>query len=309
MKKLLILYSIVLLSAFYLPQSTSAQEKRVAPMMRVSPVILNISLRPGKTYVFPITVDNLLDAPPPLQASLETFNTDDEDGGYSFAAPDTSLSKLVKWSSIDESDFIINPHDRHVMNLTVTIPDRVPIGGYYAMLFFTPHEFSKSKGQNQVGAKVGVLMLASVGIQDPFSARASILDFKPTSWVFNSAPLTFDFRLKNDSLTHFSAKPRLTITSLGGKSETYEVEEKFVFPGKVRHWNISLNEPLTIVPIRKADLVVSTGNGAVVRKSVYIIYWPLAQIIGFSLVFVSVILGIKRRKRIVKAIRILIKGM
>ena len=309
MKKLLILSSIVLLFAFYLPRPTSAQEKPVAPMMRVSPVILNISLRPGKTYVFPITVDNLLDAPLPLQASVETFNTDDEDGGYSFAASDTSLSKLVKWSSIDESDFIINPHDRRVVHLTVTIPNRVPVGGYYAMLFFTPHNFPTSKGQNQIGAKVGVLMLASVGIQDPFSARASILDFKPTSWIFNSAPFTFDFRVKNDSLTHFSAKPRLTMTSLGGKSETYEIEEKFVFPGKVRHWNISLNEPLAIVPIRKVDLTVSTGNGAVVRKSVYILYWPFAQIIGFSLVFVGIILGIKRRQRIVKAMYILIKGM
>ncbi len=306
MKKILVLlFSIGLI--VLTSKASCAQEKiKTTQLVRISPVILNISLSPGKVYVYDIKVENLLDIPLPIDAGMESFDTDEE-GNYTFLENGSiNTSRLISWSSLDQDKFIIKPKSAETVRLTVTIPKKVPIGGYYSVLFFTPRLPVQGQYQSLVSSKVGALMLASIGVQDPFIAKARITQFSPTQIIFDDNPLYFNFRVMNESLTHFTAKPFIEIKTLGKDPYVFEPGEKIILPGKARTWKTAFQYPSSLIPIHTATLSVSTGNGNSVKKNIFFIYFPIKKAIILVGSIMVVLLVLVRRKQIIAALRILI---
>lgn len=303
--------ALLLLMPFAIVAVTPAfsETPRVTQLIRISPVILNISLSPGKTYTYDITVENLLNVPLPVDAAFDSFDTNEE-GEFLVTDEQNTIktSPLLAWSKVDKAQVIIEPKTKHTVHLTVSIPEKVPVGGYYGMLFFTPR-FPVYEGyRSLVSTKVGVLMLASVGVDDPFIAKARITDFKSSHWLFDKNPLSFDFRVQNDSLTHFSAKPVVKISSWGTKPTEYEIEEKIILPGKARRWHTELTHTDGFFPLQAVRLRVSTGNGNFVTRELYLIRFPWKATLTVLLFMLTVSVVIVRRKNIVRSIQILIFG-
>jgi hypothetical protein len=81
-----------------------------------------------------------------------------------------------------------------------------------------------------------------------------------------------------------------------------------VFPGKTRTWESQINMADLFHGIYFAKVDVSSGNGIITTKKAYFIGFPVSRIILISvLIAISVIL-FKRRKKIKKALSILITG-
>lgn len=304
MKKLLVI--IILVLALSLVPSIEAQDigKQI---MSVSPVILNISLSPNKEYTYQITVKNFLNEPLPLKAKIDNLNIDEEDTNSPLITVD-SKSPLIEWTSIDPGEMIIPPKEERTISVTITIPQKVPVGGYYGVLFLEPVVPVKITNTSLVSTRVGVVMLANVGVSSPNSNPGEIVDFSFDKFIYENNTAEVLLRFKNTSLHHFSAKPQIEIKPWFGNSSFIPLEEKYVFPGKVRRWSSPLDLQKFSIGLYKTKVLVSIGSGKVLEKEQTLVIFPVKLALAILFVLVILLFAIFKKDRIKKAFAILVQG-
>lgn len=294
----------LLLFLFHLPNVVLAKTPEAT--IRVSPIIITLPLSPGKTMQQEVTVENLTSNPLPLQANLNDFITTGEEGGYRFE--ETKTNPLLTWTMINEKNFILAPKEKKHINLTITTPRTVPLGGYYGMLFLQPIT-PDNKAVLQVQSKVGVLILANIGVPDPKAKQATIETYSTELFPTNDA-LPMLLRVKNISLHFFTAKPILTISPLLPFSKHEEsplyLEDKIIFQQKIRRWEQEIALPKLQPNIYKARMSVSTGNGRYVTAESYFIIFPFAQIIIGTAIAIVMLFLLLKRKRLKKTFQALL---
>jgi len=302
--KFQILISLLLLSLFSpLPVHAAGQS------LRVSPVIINVGLSPDKTYTHDVTIENLTDVPMPLKASFNDFITTGEEGGYVFQ--DTKTNPLLSWSKLSETEFILGPKEKKKLQLTIHTPQEIPLGGYYGVLFFEPVVQHSNTAVTTINSKVGILLLANVGVPDPKAKKAEIETFS-TGMVSADGSLPFTLRVKNIALNFFTAKPIMSITPLinltGEDTEKRIVlEDKLIFPGLIRRWEQDRVVEHLSPNIYTVTMAVSAGDGQFVTAKTHVLVFPFVKAILLALVIVVIVFLIAKRKRLKKALVALVK--
>lgn len=302
MVKLLISISILILVIFLFPMPTSAQEKLdPKQMIRVSPVILKVKLEPGTTQNYQVKVENLLNTPMPLKASVEGFDASDEEYGVT-VSDQLQASPLTSWISLDEKDAILPAQTARDFNIKIAVPSSVPIGGYYAMIFFTP-VFPNVP----VSSKIGVLALANIGVQE--KNKAEIVTFSFDKALYEKGAIKTTIRVKNTGLNFFTAKPTLTIKPLFGEEKTFELEEKTILPGKVRRWQRSFDLENLYGGIYTAKLSVSLEQGNYIYSTTHFVGFPAKKLVLVLVILSLSVYSLIYRKRVRKALQLLMKGV
>lgn len=298
MKKYIVIIFTLILLIF--PVSVHSESE-----IGVSPVILNIELSPGKKYSYEITITNSSRSPLPTTLTFDNFETDET--GIDFSTIDSqNENSILPWVTLSEKDFIIPAQSKKTVTLIISLPDTIPVGGYYGVLFVEPVVSAQTK-TSVVSAKVGVLMLANIGV----STKKNTVEF--VSSVFDKAlyvegPVKNTLRIKNTTLNHFSVKPVLTIEPFLGKSFSVPLEEKIIFPGKVRKWESQFELSDYYHGYYKTTLKVSTGNGNQQVLTGYILAFPVIPALSILITLSVIILVAAYRKRVIKAVRILLSG-
>jgi hypothetical protein len=293
--------TFIMIITVILSTQTAFAQSTPLQLIKISPVILKLNLDPGKTTDYPVTVENLTNLPLPVQINVEGFNPDDEDFGYTPSGPSTQ-SPLTQWIKIDQSDLLLSPKTAQQMTIHITTPSQVPFGGYFAMIYFQPLLASTDI---PINAKVGLLALANIGVQDENAQKARIETFDFQKSVFEDNPIQATLRVKNISLNFFTAKPKLTIKPLFGPETEYPLEEKTILPDKIRRWQLNLNLNKPLVGIYFAKMSVSTGGGDEVILNKQFYAFPLTLALK---VITAVLLILIFRKRVKKALKLFIKG-
>lgn len=296
-------FSFLILVTFLISHLSSLISPAVAQeqTLRVSPAIINVTLSPGKTHTHKVTIENRSSMPMPLRATLSDFMTGGEEGGYIFE--ETKDNPLLSWIQLNETEFILNPQEKKTIEMTITTPKSIPVGGYYGVLFFEPVVHGEQVNVTKVNAKVGVLMLANIGVPDANAQKGEILDFS-TDFLQEDGTVPFLLRVKNISLNFFSAKPNLIITPLlpiSSAQKQYELEEKTIFPSNIRRWTENSRVQNLQPNIYRATIAVSTGNGHVLTNEKYFMVMPLMHIAVTAVVLLLIIFLISKRKRLRKA--------
>ena len=310
-KYLLGIFLFVILTTYFLILTTSPAHAESPHILRVFPIIIHVPLSPDKTYKHEVTVENLTNNALPIRASLSDFLTTGEEGGYIFE--ETHNNPLLSWIRLSDTDLILNPHQKKKVSLTIKTPKSIPLGGYYGMLFFEMVPQDTSLPSTRIIPKVGVLMLANVGVPDPKAKKAEIVTY--STGLFhqdNAIPLLL--RVKNVSLHYFTAKPILTIYPLLPQlsqnpknpqlAQPQYLEEKIVFQGKIRRWEQQLTLADAQPNIYKATMKVSTGGGEYVEESRYFIILPLIPLFLLLLLILLIVF----HKRILNAIKAFYQG-
>jgi hypothetical protein len=294
MKKKLINITFIIVITFI-----TVIRAQAASSVTVFPSIISLVLSPGKTSSSILTVKNNGDIPLPVRLRFEPLLLTDDS---------STLRSIGSWISLSKSSLLIPAQSEEKMEIKISIPKTIDLGGYYGMLYVEPLTSVQNKSGSLVMTKMGVLLLGSVGVQQiPLN---SIEVQKPTlnSFISDSKTRILSYQVKNNALNHISAKPYVIIHPLGGKTETVELEERLIFPGKKRLWE----SPITVKDGSRlyysADLFVSIGNGLSQKKSFSFIIFPIQQSIILVLCIAISISIEKRRKQIKEAIKILVKG-
>lgn len=302
MKKILFLLTLLPL---LFPSLVHAQTEVDDPskLLRLSPVIFNPTLLPGTREQYTLTVENLSSSAYPATLTFEGFDTTSELGGYTF---NNAPSLLSRWIEMPEKEILLPAHSKKVVKFYLNISKTVPLGGYYGVIFVNPI-ITQNPDNISLAPKIGALLLTNVGVPENQKDKIALLDFAPNHMINEKGTSNYTLRVQNTSLFHFSAKPILTLYPLLGKEQKIFVEEKFIFPGKIRRWEETLN--LSDTPnIYKAVMRISVGEGNQIEKESYIIVFPfkalgLTLLLGFIVLFV-----IFKRTQVNKALRILLTG-
>lgn len=291
-----IIFLLLTVFMIYVRHPAFAQDKEFSSkMIRVSPVILSLTLSPGRTYHYEIKVENLLSSPLPVRLNLENFDTADEEGGYSFHPKTTS--PFLSWITLGREDLIIPAKESRTIPLTITIPSQIPLGGYYGLIFVQPI-FPKNAGVAEIASKVGVLLLGNIGVPDPSVQNGNISYFSTGGMLLEENPLKILFGVKNISLNFFSAKPSAVIHPLIGQTKKYEFEEKIILPDKIRRWEKIIDLKNYWYGIYNVELIVSTGEGRVITKNLYIVFFPFKKSAAILFIGFIIVFSWKRRGRL-----------
>lgn len=271
-------------------------------LIRLSPVVFTPTLDPATRTEYILTVENLTEKAFPATLTFEGFDTVNEIGGYNF---NNAPSLLSRWIEFPQREILLPANSKKAVSFYLNVSSRVPLGGYYGVIFVNP-ALATSSESIVLAPKVGALMLANIGVPENQKNKIEILDFSP-ELLSDDGNTKYILRVQNKSLFHFTAKPILEVYPLLGEKQKVFIEEKFIFPGKIRRWEGTFN--LSKTPnIYKATMKVSIGNGKQIYKNAYVIVFPLKSFLIISVILGSAFLIIYQHKRIYKAIRILITG-
>lgn len=295
------IYILVFLISLQFSAEPAFAQGNTTQIMRISPIVLKVILDPGTKQTYKIKVENLLDTPLPIRVSNEGFDASDEGGGIRNS--NQEISSLANWIRLSTSDVIIPAQNTHEFEAEVLVPEKVPVGGYFAMIFFSPVLPSKT-----VAAKVGVVLLANIGVPFDKKNNGEITQFSFDKKLFEQSPVSTTIRIKNTSLNYFSAKPTLTIKALFGQDRVFELEEKTILPGKVRRWQKSYDLGKLYHGIYRTQLAVSLEKGDFIYSQTYFFGFPLTKAVVVILSAGLIMYGLLFRKRVAKALRLLLKG-
>lgn len=303
MGRVLLLLSLLILLAT--PSPVSAIERQPTSLIQIYPSIISLSLRPGATQKYEVNVRNASDVPMPIHLSVESFQLQDEDS--SGVPPPT----LGSWTTITPEDMILASGEAKKVIVEVQLPSKIPLGGYYANMVVEPKiAAAQSSGSNaQVETRLIVLLLGSIGVPT-ISSDNGVVHNDRSGDIFLSPKIPIAFTVKNTSLYHFSAKPFIKIKPLFGPTEETELEEKITLPGRKRSWDTLLKVRRPYHLIYKEVIAVSIGGGEKIIDTTYILIIPKQIQLGLTALGCGllVLLMIRRRVRIKRALRILFSG-
>jgi len=298
---------IGLLVYWFIVPPTSAQ---TIPQqaISISPIIDDITLTPGTETTHTITIVNNSDNPigmtvePGDLSALQSPDT-------IYSTPQSHSSPLPSWITIAPATLLLPAHTQREILVHIQTPSRATLGGYYATLLYTPFISQQHiPTQPIVLAHLVGLIFATVGVPDSSHLKNNthILSFAPAHWIFETQKASVTFAVANDYVTHFSAKPFLTVTPLFGKPTTTLLEEKHVLPSTARVWNSTLR-PTPYAPLYFAHLAVSLGNGEQISADTWFVVIPYHILVSIFIALCAVGMTLFR-KRIRRAIGILLKG-
>jgi hypothetical protein len=275
-----------------------------AQSIRVSPVIIPFHLQPGKTNTFDIKIENLTSSPIPIQASVTSFDSSDEENGITISDKPTGPS-LPEWMHIPTPDFILDAHASSTVSINVTVPDRVPLGGYAAMVFFTPQLIRASEDVPAVVSKIGVLFLANIGVTEkPTNKSIQLVTIDYGNWWHGSYVIPFTLRVKNVALSYVAAKPLVRIKPLFGGIDELTLPEKVILPGKTRRWNEHLRITTPNHFIYNVHVRVSVGGGQMAEHDQYLVVLPPKRYLAAGALAVFSLAFFAYRKRVYTAFRV-----
>lgn len=154
----------------------------------------------------------------------------------------TSRSLLYKWIKIDQPQVNIKANSSTVVDYTIEVPNDIPDGGQYGLIFAETINDSKP---NQTGvianSRLGMLIYATTDGQNRLEGNFGKVNIAPIQLGPKS---TFSFNAKNSGNTHFNINATLTISDLFDNKKYQEtkqnltvlpeLDKKFVF-----EWNQS----------------------------------------------------------------------
>jgi len=302
--KYILLYTI--LAIIFCPKSAFAQVTDFRKMLRITPVILNINLKPGQEQTYDLKLENILSLPLGISTNIETLDATDELSGMIFGNPHAN-SPFVSWMSLSDKQFIIKEKDSKTITLTVKIPQNAKEGSYTSVIFITPFVSKpQDKSVPTVVSRIGILALANIGTPKTEKPQdmAKILNFDFTPAKNNLTQLVV--RVENTYNFNLSSKATVELDPIFfGQKQIIELDDKRILAGKVRKWQTLLK----LKPgIYSSLLTVSLGQGRLIYATTYFGVPSFGSVFKYLLLLILVVLIILLRKRIKKALFVLYKG-
>jgi len=203
MKRLILLLTI--LFYFFSPVTVQAQDFHLA----LSPSIIQVTIKPGKTITQVFNITNLSSSPITLTAQVLPFTTDNLTGQPQILNTTTTWSSYFSLINTDirlNQPFSIPAQGKQQLVLHISIPNNLPTQDIYATLLLTSPENTSNSVTSITGGIASNLLLTVTSIDNPHSL-SDINQFQPHSSILfkigqtyildNLTPVTFTANLKN----------------------------------------------------------------------------------------------------------------
>lgn len=291
--------------------STAAAADDTSQALEISPPVVNLTGNPGETVKTQISIRDVANTPLVVKGQVNDFVAAGEDGTPKLLLEDGEESpySMKSWFGPLQT---LNLQPKKIENLTVTIniPANAAPGGYYSTIRFTASAPGLEGNGVALSASLGALILMRVN--GDATEKVSVAEFatvdsndKPT-WLFESIPVNFMLRAKNEGNVHEQPVGEAVIKDMFGNTVgqvNINLERKNVLPGSIRKFEAPLDKAVLgdrmMFGRYTADLTVTystSGQKTTATLSFWVIPWKLILIVIVILVggFFLIRFGLRR---------------
>lgn len=326
-KRLLSGLFLVALMAFAPLTTGIAQEQQGGSGLQITPTRTEISMLPGETKDFDITVKNVTQGPVDVKSFFNDFESDGVTGEPQIVIDQNrqvpnSMKDYVKGLE----DFTLAKDQSKDVKLTVDLPSDASPGGYFGVVRFqaVPQGSDAGEGDTQVSLNASVASLLLVEAQGDITEQIQIDSINSCnltddqlkeaatkcenskSLFFGTNPTATSIKVANKGNSFSRPFGRVTIKKGGTEVYSYELNNKeprgVVLPNSTRIFtdkieNVNKIGKYTI----SADISAGQG-GELINKTVsfwYIPIWAVLIAVGviFALIGLAVLVFVKLGKK------------
>lgn len=229
-KKIFFLAVVVLLGSLILPLVSQA--------VTISPPLIEIEASRGQIINQTLKVRNEDAQPMTYYLKAERFIAAGEGGAAKFVSGEDV--DLASWISFPYPSLVVKGGETVEVPFVINVPDYAGPGGHYAAVFLStlPPDTKNAPTQVSIATKIGSLVL--VRIAGDVKENAELTEFATTSKSFNSLPVNFSLKVRNNGNIHIKPMGSITIKNLfGSEAAKIEVNQDAgnVLPDQVRKFD------------------------------------------------------------------------
>jgi hypothetical protein len=285
--------------------STAAQSPSAGQALEIAPPVLQLKADPGQVIQTKIALRDIASTSLLVTNEVNDFTANGEDGTPKVLLDTTEKSpySIIDWIKPIAP---ITLKSKQIENLpvTITVPKNAAPGGYYGVIRFT----ATAPEINESGVALSASLGAMVFIRVNGDAKESmkIEEFylskdDDRGSFFDSIPLMFTERVKNEGTVHEQPIGQIVITDMFGKvavNVNVNLEGRNVLPGTIRRFDQPLDKSAVgdrvLFGLYSAKLTMKYGaSGQTVTQTIkfWIIPWKL--ILGAIILLIVLILAFR----------------
>lgn len=255
--------------------------------LEIAPPVIYLNADPGQTVQAQIFIRDISSGNLIVNGTVNDFVSSGEDGTPKIIldpATDTSAYSIVAWVQALPSLLLI-PREIKSMTATIKVPKDASPGGHYGVIRFTstPPALEGASGVS-LAASIGVLVLLTV--TGDVTEKLAIEQFSverngKKGSFFESGPIVFSERLKNNGNVHLQPTGQVSIVDMFGKklaSVNVNLPPGNILPNSIREFKQPLDKAVIgnkkLFGRYKATLTVTYG-GEKKTLNQTIVFWVI----------------------------------
>ncbi|MDB5165724.1 MAG: exported protein of unknown function [Candidatus Saccharibacteria bacterium] len=285
--------------------SAESFDPNAAEGLQISPALVELNAEQGKTYTLKLKILNVTNSDLIYDSSINDFGAKDETGSPQVLFDsDLPASASVRGWITTLEQFRLRGQETRQLDVQVQIPVNAEPGGHYGVITFsgkTPELVDTGVG---VTARTGLLVLIRVdgAIQEKLSLASFTAERNNKQHgFFESSPMTFVSRLKNEGNVHVKPVGKVEVRDMfGGLVASLPVNEPAanVLPGSIRRFESELHKDWMIGRY-SANLTLgygTTGQAITGQISFWVI--PYKLLLAGSAILVTLFYILRRLIRV-----------
>lgn len=274
--------------------------------LEIAPPVLNLRADPGATVKTTISLRDVSTSPLVVRNQINDFVARGEDGTPKIlldGGTETSPYSLKSWVQ-PLPQFTLKPKEVNKLALTIHVPTTAAPGGYYAVIRFTASPPGLDGSGVSLSASLGTLVLLRVN--GDAKEAMSVAEFSATknghaSGLFESPPITFVTRVKNEGSIHEQPVGQVSVKDMFGNAVAnvnVNLNQNNVLPASIRRFESPLDSSVIgnriLFGRYTADLKMTYGaNGQTLTASTS--FWVIPyRMIAFGLILIVILIIVLR---------------
>ena len=296
MKNKTIIKLFVIVSALFANLFIAKATFAVDAVMKITPVATSVYIDAGKTQNYQFTIENLGEEEFEFKLYTGPYSVTNEDYDADISS-ETSYNQITRWitfqddsgSFVKEPKFKLAAGEKRTIVYRVSVPDDIPEGGQYCVIYAESVGSDKEKGTNTsvgIGSQSRVSLIILGHGDGNTNNAAEITDFSLTGF-FSTSDIEGVAKVKNSGNTDFAAVYSFSVDSIFG-SNLYEDSDNFiVLPETERKYKVGWSET-PLFGIFKVKFSVKAMDVSETKSRVILIM-PAFMIIILLLLLTSII--------------------
>lgn len=248
----------------------------------LSPGKFELSMNPGESRTFEISVANRLDNNRTFRIEIEDFTaSNDLSRGVELLGGATGPYTLKDYVEVGDDTFTIDLGARAIIPVTITLPDDAEPGGRYGSVLISTVQKSGSdastgsaRPSSPIVTRVGTLIFLTVLGDIDYSGSLKQFTLTNDKLWFEEGPIDFSILYENTGTTHVSPYGELKIINLFGETVGFvEIDPWFALPNSLRLKQLSWDREV-LFGRYTANLRLNRGYDDIIDEST-LTFWVL----------------------------------
>jgi hypothetical protein len=294
-------------SAATAPRSLPGTQNNSGQALEIAPPVMNLTGDPGQVIKTQLSIRDISSGSLLVSGQINDFTAAGEDGTPKIILDNSSVNSpySIKTWVTTIPKVILKPKEIKSMPVTISIPRNASPGGHYGVVRFTATA-PELEGQGvSLSASLGTLIL--VRVNGAVTEKMSVAEFsavkdKKKGTLFQSTPITFVARMKNEGNIHEQPAGQVLITDMFNKplaAMNINLPPRNVLPATIRRFEMPLDS--SVIGNKKlfgryhAALTVTYGTSKqTVTDSMY--FWVIPyKLIGIAIVLIIIAFFVLRQ--------------